>query len=167
LLDSASFVSDQGGMQQFPPEPDGTASGYSPVPGNLGQVWLGVIPNQFFTVSQASIEVRNNLEMRTSEFGSALPRGVTPGNREVLMSLELFGQDDEANAALYQAARQEDPISVMFQLGQTGGQLMGIYLKSMVPDVPEFDDSEKRLKWRFRETRAQGTADDEIVVAFG
>jgi hypothetical protein len=44
---------------------------------------------------------------------------------------------------------------------------MGIYLKSMVPDVPQFDDSEKRLKWTFRDARAQGTADDEIVVAFG
>jgi hypothetical protein len=130
-------------------------------------VWLGVIPNQLFTVSQASIEVRNNLELRNKEFGSILPRGVTPGNREVLMSLELFGQDDAATTALYQAARQQDPVSVMFQLGQSAGQLMGIYVKSLIPDVPEFDDSEKRLKWRFRDTRAQGTTDDEIVVAFG
>jgi hypothetical protein len=154
-------------MELFPAEPAGAGTGYSPVPGNLGQVWLGVIPNRLFTVSQASIEVRNNLEMRDREFGSMLPRGITPGDRGVFMTLELFGQDDQATTALYQAARQEDPISVMFQLGQTGGQLMGIYLKSMVPDVPQFDDSEKRLKWTFRDTRAQGTADDEIVVAFG
>jgi hypothetical protein len=167
LLDSASFVSEQGAMEVFPAEPTGAGTGYSPVPGNLGQVWLGVIPNRLFTVSQASIEVRNNLEMRDKEFGSMLPRGITPGDRGVFMNLELFGQDDQATTALYQAARQEDPISVMFQLGQTGGQLMGIYLKSMVPDVPQFDDSEKRLKWTFRDTRAQGTADDEIVVAFG
>jgi hypothetical protein len=137
------------------------------VPGNLGQVWLGVIPNQFFTVSEASIELKNNLEMRNKEFGSILPRGISPGNREVNVNLELFSQDDAVTAALYQAARQEDPVSVMFQLGQVGGQLMGIYLKSLVPDVPEFDDSDKRLKWRFRDNRAQGTADDEIVVAFG
>src|SRR5204862_223958 len=82
-------------------------SGYSPVPGNLGQVWLGVIPNQFFTVSQASIELNNNLEMRNKEFGSILPRGISPGNREVSVNLELFSQDDEVTAALYQAARQE------------------------------------------------------------
>jgi hypothetical protein len=167
ILDSASFISNQGAVQQFPSEPAIAGAGYSPVPGNLGQVWLGVIPNQFFTVSQASIEIRNNLEMRNKEYGTMLPRGITPGNREVLLSLEMFGQDDQTATALYQAARQEDPISVMFQLGQTGGQLLGIYLKSMVPDVPEFDDSDKRLKWRFRDNRAQGTADDEIVVAFG
>jgi len=55
----------------------------------------------------------------------------------------------------------------MFQLGQIGGQLMGIYLKSMIPDVPQFDDSETRLKWQFRDTPAQGTVEDEMVVAFG
>ncbi|MES1257610.1 MAG: hypothetical protein ABUS51_04235, partial [Acidobacteriota bacterium] len=167
IVDSASFATGQGGATHFPAEPSGGLSGYSLVPGNLGQVWLGVIPNQLFTVSQASIEVRNGLGMRNKEFGSILPRGITPGNREVLMSLELFSQDDEATTALYQAARQQDPVSVMFQMGQTAGQLMGIYVKSLVPDVPEFDDSDKRLKWRFRDTRAQGTTDDEIVVAFG
>ena len=55
----------------------------------------------------------------------------------------------------------------MFQLGQQDQQLVGVYLKSLVPDVPEFDDSDHRLRWRFRESRAQGTVDDEIVVAFG
>lgn len=167
IVDSASFTAGEGTAAQFPLEPASTSDAYSPVPGNLGQVWLGVIPNQFFTVSKASVEVRNNLEMRNREFGSILPQGISPGTREVLMSLELFSQDDQAAMALYQAARQQDPVSVMFQLGQTAGQLMGIYLKSLVPEVPEFDDSEKRLKWRFRDTRAQGTADDEIVVAFG
>ena len=69
--------------------------------------------------------------------------------------------------ALYQAARQQLPMSVMFQLGQVGSQLLGIYLPSVVPMVPEFDDSDTRLKWRFEDVRAQGTDNDEIVVAFG
>jgi len=167
LVDSGSFAPGQGGATVFPAEPAEHSSAYSPVPGNLGQVWLGVIPNQFLTVSAASIEVRNNIEMRNKEFGSMVPSGISPGAREVLMTLELFSQDDDATSALYQAARQQDPVSVMFQLGQAGGQLMGIWLKSLIPDVPQFDDSDKRLKWRFRDTRAQGTADDEIVVAFG
>ena len=33
-------------------------------------------------------------------------------------------------------------MSVMFQLGQLTGQLLGIYLQSLVPDVPQFDDSD-------------------------
>ncbi len=167
LIDSASFVAGQGSASQFPVEPSTAASTYSPVPGNLGQVWLGVIPSQLFTVSQATIELRNNLDMRNKEFGSVLPQGINPGAREILMSVELFSQDDAATTALYQASRQQDPVGVMFQMGQNPGQLMAISLKSLVPDVPEFDDSDKRLKWRFRDTRAQGTADDEIVVAFG
>jgi len=142
-------------------------SSYSPVAGNLGQVWLGIIPNQFLTVSAASVELKNNVDLRAKEFGSSLPQGIAPGQREVSMSLELFGQDDTATLALYQAARQQDPMGVMFQLGQVGSQLMGIYLQNVVPVVPEFDDSETRLKWKFQDTRAQGTMDDEIVIAFG
>ena len=72
-----------------------------------------------------------------------------------------------ATAALYQAARQQSPIEIMFQLGEQDQQLVGVYLKSVVPDVPQFDDTEHRLRWRFKDARAQGTVDDEIVVAFG
>jgi hypothetical protein len=79
----------------------------------------------------------------------------------------LFEKDDAATTALYQAARQQSPIGMMFQLGQIPGQLLGIYLKSLVPSVPQFDDSDKRLQWKFTEMRAQGTSEDEIVVAFG
>jgi hypothetical protein len=55
----------------------------------------------------------------------------------------------------------------MLQLGQQTGQLFGVYLKSVLPQVPEFDDSENRLKWRFRSSRAQGSIDDELIAAFG
>jgi hypothetical protein len=54
----------------------------------------------------------------------------------------------------------------MFQLGEIEGQLMGVYLRSVVPELPEFDDGEHRLQWRFRGGRAQGTVDDEVVVGF-
>ena len=96
-----------------------------------------------------------------------MPRAISPGQRSVQASFDLYSMDDDATTALYQAARQESPISVMFQLGEVPGQLMGVYLKSVVPQVPEFNDSENRLQWTFRASRAQGTIDDEITVAFG
>lgn len=167
IVDSSSFVSGQGGATTFPTEPTVSDFSYSPVPGNLGQVWLGVIPNQFFTVSQASIEIRNNINLRMNEFGSVLPLAIAPGSREVTVTLELFSQDDAATAALYQASRQHAAISMMFQAGQVNGQLMGVYLKSLIPDVPVFDDADNRLRWKFHDSRAQGTIDDEVVVAFG
>ena len=40
-------------------------------------------------------------------------------------------------------------------------------MKSVVPETPKFDDSETRVRWRFSECRAQGSADDELVIAFG
>ncbi len=75
--------------------------------------------------------------------------------------------DDTATAALYQAARQRSPIPVMMQLGQQQGELFGIYMQSVVPEVPAFDDSDKRLQWQFQSCRAQGSVNDEIYVAFG
>lgn len=167
VIDSGSFTIGQGGGQVYPQEPAVAGFGYSPVPGNLGQVWLGVAPSQFFTVSQASIQLQNDLDTRSKEYGTVLPLALVPGMRSVSMSLELFGQDDSATIGLYQAARQQSPVSVMFQLGQSTGQLMGIYMKSLVPAVPQYDDSDKRLQWKFSDTRAQGLAEDEIVVAFG
>jgi hypothetical protein len=167
ILDSASFQSGEGGLTGFPMEPALSSFSYSPVPGNLGQVWLGVLPTAFLTVNSATIDLNNNINMRTNEFGSSLPRGIAPGAREVTMTLELFGQDDEATTGLYQAARQFSPVSVMFQTGQTSTQLMGVYVKSIVPDLPQFDDTDQRLKWKFSSSRAQGTANDELVVAFG
>jgi hypothetical protein len=167
LVDSASFQAGQGGLAVFPAEPTPTPVNYALVPGNLGEVWMGVIPNQMFTVTKASVEIRNNLALREKEYGTILPLALAPGAREVTIDLEFFSMDDAPTAALYQAARQQSPVSVMFQLGQTAGQMVGVYLKSLVPDVPEFDDSETRLQWRFRNDRAQGTVDDEMVVAFG
>jgi len=168
VLDSSSF-SDTGAGQlsSFPNEPALTAFDFSVVPGNLGQAWLGTSPTEFFTITTATISLKNALETRSKEFGSSLPRAISPGQRAVTAAFELFSQDDDATKALYQAARQQSPISVMFQLGEAEGQVMGVYLKSVIPEVPEFDDGENRLQWKFRQSRAQGTVDDEMAVAFG
>jgi hypothetical protein len=167
VIDSSSFSSGAASLQSFPAEPAAGAFDYSIVPGNLGQAWLGTTAAAFFTVTGASIGLKNNLESRAREFGSTLPLAIMPGRREVAVSLELYSQDDSATGALYQAARQESPISVMFQLGNTSGQMTAVYLQSVIPTVPEFNDGQNRLQWQFRPSRAQGTVDNEIQVAFG
>jgi hypothetical protein len=166
VLDTSSFSGEAGEMQSFPVEPALSGYDYSIVPGSMGQAWLGSTPSEFMTVTSASITVNNNLDLRVREFGSNLPRAIWPGKREVNAVFELFSQDDQQTQALYQAARQQSPITVMFQLGEVEGQVMGVYLKSVIPEVPEFDDGDNRLQWRFRPSRAQGTMDDEIAVAF-
>ena len=167
VLDSATFSGEAGGLSAFPEEPAAADFDYSIVPGNMGQAWLGSSPNQFFTITSASVVVKNELDTRSREFGSNVPRAIAPGQRSVVAAFELYSRDDDATRELYEAARQESPIGVMFQLGEVEGQLMGVWLKSVVPDVPEFDDGENRLQWRFRSARAIGTVDDEVVVAFG
>ena len=74
---------------------------------------------------------------------------------------------DTQTSDLYGAARAETPIAVMFQLGQAAGQLLGVYMRDVIPHVPEFNDDERILKWDFSNSRAQGLDNDEIVVAFG
>jgi hypothetical protein len=167
LLDSASFEAGAAQLSSFPVEPTVAAFDYSIVPGNMGQAWLGTGPSQFCTITAATITVKNALDTRDREFGlngaCSGVRAISPGQRTVTAAFELYTRDDDATTELYQAA----PISVMFQLGEVEGQLMGVYLKSVVPEVPEFDDTLNRLQWRFRASRAQGTVDDEISVAFG
>ena len=170
VVDSSSVGGGTGGaaqLQSFPAEPALGGFDYSIVPGNMGQAWLGTSPTQFFTITAASVVLKNALDTRSKEFGSSLARAIAPGERSVSATFELFSQDDANTQGLYQAARQQSPISVMFQLGESQGQLMGVYLKSVIPVVPEFDDSKNRLQWKFRSSRAQGTINDEIAVAFG
>jgi hypothetical protein len=113
------------------------------------------------------LAVDNDLDLRAKEFGSNIAKAISPGMRSISIDFELYSQDDDATKELYQAARQQSPIGVMLQLGQQPGQLFGAYLKSVLPEVPEFDDTDRRLKWHFRSSRAQGTVDDEISIAFG
>jgi len=167
LVDSSSFETGQCGLASFPPEPAVSSLSYSIIPGHLGQVWLGSAPERFFTLTDAEVTFNNNIDLRAQEFGVDLPLAISPGQRAVSLNFNVYQQDDAATASLYQAARQQSPISVLIQLGQQQGELFGIYMKSVVPEVPGFDDSDKRQQWQFQSCRAQGSVDDEIFVAFG
>ena len=167
VLDSVTFTPGEGGLGSFPAEPAVSGATQPPVAGHLGQAWLGTPASKFVTVTSALIEVRNDVELRARELGSRTPLCTAPGPRRVLADLELFERDDEATRGLYAAARQETAIQVMFQLGEATGQLMGVYLPQVTPQLPEFDDSERVLQSAFREAAAAGSANDEIAVAFG
>ncbi|MBI3281333.1 MAG: hypothetical protein HYZ57_15970 [Acidobacteria bacterium] len=166
VLDSASFTEGQGGLAAFPAEPAVSALSPSIVPGHLGQVWMGNTPDRFYTLTSAETTLGNALEPRDREFGSDGPRCIVAGRRSVSLDFSLYSQPNDATTALYQAARQDSPLPVMFQLGQQPGQLFGLYMKSVLLEVPEFDDDENRVEWHFRKSRAQGAADDELVIAF-
>lgn len=166
LLDTTSFVSGSGGLTKFPSEPALGPFDYSVVPGHLGQVWVGAPENQFFTLTNATIEVKNNIDVRNREFGSSYPRAIAPGMRQVSSQFTLFAQDDTQTESLYAAAKARNPIAAMLQLGQQQGQLMGIYLPNVTPEIPNFNDSQTRLQWEFKNNLAQGLVNDEFYLAF-
>ncbi len=167
LLDSSSFVSGTAGLSSFPGEPGIGDFDYSIVPGHLGQVWLGGgTAAQFLTLTEASIDLRNNLELRNQEFGSSYPRAIAPGLRHISSNFTVLAQDDAQTTALYAAAKQRTPIPALLQLGQQQGRLMGLYLPSVVPEIPNYNDSDTRLRWEFKNNMAQGAANDEFYIAF-
>ena len=167
MTDSASFESGEGGIAQFPREPQAGSLAYDVVPGHLGQIWIGASPTKFCTVTEGSIRLNNSLDARKDEFGCPSPKALLPGARTVDVGFSLYEQNDAETAALYQAARQRSPITLTLQLGQSAGQLCGVHVPSFIPEVPEFDDSETRLAWKFNASRAQGASNDELYIAFG
>jgi hypothetical protein len=167
LIDSMTFESGQGKLTSFPEEPAMADFDYSIVPGHMGQVWLGVTPNRFFTLTAAEISMNNNIDARNREFGTRLIRCIAPGIRKVELDFELYGSDEESTTALYAAAKQRSPFGAMFQLGEQPGQMFGAYAKSVVAETPQFEDSETRVRWKFSGARAHGSSDDELVIAFG
>lgn len=167
ILDTVSFGAGQGGLSSFPAEPAVSGSTGLPIPGNLGQAWLGTPANKFLTVTSAFVEVDNDVDLRSREFGTQTPQCVTAGTRRVTANFELYEVDDTATRGLYAAARSEAPIGVMFQLGQASGQLMGVYMPKVVARVPEFNDDERIVRWDFGNSRAQGSNNDDVMVAFG
>lgn len=166
LLDSSSFVAGAAGLAAYPPEPAQTDFDYSIVPGHLGQVWIGSVADQFLTLTEATIEINNNIALRNTEFGSSYPQAIAPGEREVASTFSLFAQDDSQTRALYIAAKQRALVSAMLQLGQQTGQIMGIFMPSVTPEIPAYVDSQTRLQWQFKSNLAQGTAENEITIAF-
>jgi hypothetical protein len=166
ILDSCSSVFGSSGLTAFPNEPAISTFSYAIVPGQLGQVWLGSPLNQVFTLTEAAIEIRNNLLVRNQEFGSAYPKALVPGPREVISNFTLFAQADTNAQSLYAAAKARTPVSALLQLGRQQGQIMAVYLPNVVPELPLFNDSEVYLFWEFNGNFAQGVSNDEVYIAF-
>lgn len=167
LIDSITFAAGQGGLAQFPAEPSSRTYSGTPLAGHFGQVWLGAPASRFNSLVRAELVLENGLELRSNELGSAVPLGISPGERRVVLDVELYQTDDAAVQALYSAARSRTPIVAFVQLGASAGHLFGAYMKSVVPQPPHNDARENQLKWSFAGARASGTGDDELWIAFG
>ena len=167
VIDNMSFADGEGGLATWPEEPELDSFDYSIIPGHLGQVWLGSSPDRFFSLTEAQLKMDNGIETRRREFGMQGLCGVVSGQRAVSVDFEIYASDDDATRDLYLAARQRSPVGVTLQLGNQPGQLFGAYMKSVQLEAPDFDDAETRLRWKFSGSRAQGTTDDELTVAFG
>lgn len=167
VIDTAGFEPGEGGLDSFPAEPEWQPLMELPVPGHLGQVWIGNSGTPLGTVASARIRIRNHIEMRWRDFGLLAPRCAAPGDREVLIDLEIYSSDDEACEAIHASADRGEPMALMVQMGEAPGAMCGIHVANFVPSPPEFLDGEERLRWRLQGCRAQGFRDDEVYLAFG
>jgi len=167
VSDSKSFEAGEGGLGNFPAEPELEELMEVPVPGHVGQVWIGAEAKAVSTVAWARVRIRNHVEMRWRDFGVMEPRCAVPGEREVTVDLEVYSSDADVFGEIYASASRHEPMPLMVQMGETPGAMCGIYMANFVPSVPEFLDGEERLRWRLRGCPAQGYREDEIHVAFG
>ena len=94
VIDSVSFAGGDGGLGSFPTEPAVSSEAFLPVPGNLGQVWLGNPASKFLTLTSATLRLGNDLDFRVQEFGTRTPQCVAPGQRNVTADFELFEADE-------------------------------------------------------------------------
>ncbi len=166
LAESVAFTAGTGGLTEFPEEPAVAPGAFPLVPGSLGQAWFGVESARFHTLVDAELILDNDVDVRADDFGIDKVTCVAAGIRKVSLEMRLVSNTSAAMTGLYQAARQRAPIGAMFQLGQQAQHLCGVYMPQVVPEVPEFEDEETRLQWKFRNCRAQGAGDDELVIAF-
>ena len=65
LIDSTSFSAGHGELTQYPAEPTLGQFDYTIIPGNLGQAWLGNTPDQFYTITSATISMQNGIQTRS------------------------------------------------------------------------------------------------------
>ena len=167
IIDSASFENGQGGLSSFPAEPASqTRSAYA-VAGHFGQLYLGSSISKFLTIVSASLSLKNNIGLRSDEFGSQVALGYTEGIRDVSFAWEVYELDDAATRALWTAARNRTAIKAFGQMGSTTGKLAGFYIPTLVPQVPSLADSENGRKWRFSSARASNTTvGGELYFAF-
>ncbi len=167
VIDSITFTSGQGGLSAFPAEPGSQIINGTALAGHMGQIWLGPTPAKFATLSTAKLTLQNGVQLRGNEFGSQIPLAQIAGQRKVTFDFDVFELDDSATAALYSAAVARTPITAFLQLGTVAGNLFGVYLSHLVPQIPVNDTTQKQLSWKFSGSRAgDGTANAEIYVAF-
>lgn len=167
LLDSVTFVSGTAGLNAFPQEPSLADFEYLPITTQMGQAWLGNSTAQFYTVMNAHIEINNNLQLRDRDMTVSLAQAITPGPREITVDFTLMAQDDAQTTQLYAIAKQRGTISVQLQIGTVAGQMVAVYVPSVTPELPLFDDTSERLEWQFTNCVARGAGNDEIFFAFG
>lgn len=164
LVDSVSGVGGAGFV--FPAPPAGAGNSLAaPIAGHLGQALLGIEGFSVCTLTEAKITIDNNIDPRTDEFGCYGTKAYTLGKRRVSLDMTLFERNDALSQTLYTNAVNNIPVPVMLQIGNQPGSMFGIYLPAVLFAVPEFEDTQSRLLWRFRSSLALGAENDEIFIA--
>ena len=126
LVDSASFHERAGRADAVSGGADDGGFDYTIVPGHLGEVWMGVVAGSVLDDdgggTDAGEQHRAAGEGVRERFCAVHCGGGTVGDAELQHCSNMA---DAQTQALYQAARQRSPISVMLQLGEQASSCSG------------------------------------------
>jgi len=165
LTDSVTYNGVSGVFPQAPVANASSTSAISPIAGHLGQALIGASGQRVCTLVQGKITIDNGIQSRSDEFGCYGIKAFTLGQRKTEIDLSLYERNDHLSRELYAKAVDNEPTSLMLQLGTGQGNMMGIYLPAVLVPVPAFVDSDSRVLWRFKGAVSIGAQDDEIFVA--
>lgn len=163
VVAAEGFTAGAGGLSSFPAEPALNQSPTMLVPGHIGRMYFG--GNEYY-VLDLSIGVKNNADTNAREFGQRYARCFSADVREVEVGFSLYASDEAASRALHATARAQQATTAMVQMGNKAGELVGIYLPSVVLSIPAMGEKDSRVVMSYGKCVGYGAANDEISVAF-
>src|SRR4029434_8087771 len=108
--------------------------------------------------------INNGDVPRDIEIGSLSTSGISRGVRQVSDTFVVYLTD--ITKAFYQSAKDRVNQSLFIQIGDVAGKMFSIWLPQRILNVPAMEKTKPEVQMQFS-TVAWGTADEEMVIAFG
>ena len=171
ILDSKGYATEgtvqKGGLTSFPTEPGSPVTNGGLIPGFKG---LAVVNgNKMATIRSGTVRIGSGAELVKDTFGEDLPDAIIGDERTVQVGFSLYETDDDSVVELIDNANKGNPLDIILQMGTVAGSTVIVYLKNVILESPESDDSDTRYSLNVPDSRAYATgltSLDEVAIHF-
>jgi hypothetical protein len=163
VVSATGFDAGDTGLTAFPAEPAMTLQDRRLVPGHVGRLFIGGV--EYFLLDLA-LRFVNNSDTVTREFGMETASCYSADVRSVSVQFQLYASDHTAVSQLHALARSRGETDLSIQMGDTPGELVGIYIPRFMPEIPELKDADTHVVMSYPSSLVFGVTNDEISIAF-